>query len=216
MSTSKSAPNPRCFNDFDFQIALARRRGANFVDILDSRSFATPVFRTYLCELSKRQNYGKTQHFAQFLPAKTSLLSNIDAGRPTGNFQYSRKLELLNFLWTPINLHLPISSHTMSVNDCVGTCRRVTLLLSRFVFLSEWGCISMPWFVGISHCNFLPLCSLQCFVTWCVPLRKATWQYFQNISKNIHPCLWSYASMTSLRWTHAIEYPCRIQELQYH
>ena len=29
-STSKSAPNPRCFNDFDFQIALARRRGANF------------------------------------------------------------------------------------------------------------------------------------------------------------------------------------------
>ena len=33
MSTSKSAPNPRCFNDFDFQIALARRRGANFVEI---------------------------------------------------------------------------------------------------------------------------------------------------------------------------------------
>ena len=98
-STSKSAPNPRRFNDFDFQIALARRRGANFVDILDSRSFATPVFRTYLCELSKRQNYGKTQHFAQFLPAKTSLLSNIYAARPTGNFQYSRKLELLNFLW---------------------------------------------------------------------------------------------------------------------
>ena len=99
MSTSKSAPNMPVFNDFDFQIALARRRGAKFVDILDSRSFATPVFRTYLCELSKRQNYGKTQHFAQFLPAKTSLLSNIDAGRPTGNFQYSRKLELLNFLW---------------------------------------------------------------------------------------------------------------------
>ena len=86
------------FNDFDFQIALARRRGANFVDILDRRSFATPVFRSYLCELSKRQNYGKTQHFAQFLPAKTSFLSNIDAARATGNFQYSRKLELLNFL----------------------------------------------------------------------------------------------------------------------
>ena len=32
-STSKSAPNPRCFNDFDFQIALARRRGANFVEL---------------------------------------------------------------------------------------------------------------------------------------------------------------------------------------
>ena len=75
------------------------QRYVQVVDILDSRSFATPVFRTYLCELSKRQNYGKTQHFAQFLPAKTSLLSNIDAARPTGNFQYSRKLELLNFLW---------------------------------------------------------------------------------------------------------------------
>ena len=97
-STSKSAPGMPVFKDFDFQIALARRRGANFVDILDSRSFATPVFRSYLCELSKRQNYGKTQHFAQFLPAKTSLLSNIDAAT-TGNFQYSRKLELLNFLW---------------------------------------------------------------------------------------------------------------------
>ena len=70
----QSAPTPPVFNDFDFQIALARRRGANFVDILGSRSFATPVFRTYLCEPSKRQNYGKTQHFAQFLPAKTSLL----------------------------------------------------------------------------------------------------------------------------------------------
>ena len=100
MSTSKSAPGLPVFNDFDFQIAFARRRGANFVDILGNRSFATPVFRTYLCEPSKRQNYGKTQHFAQFLPAKTSLLSNIDAARATGNFQYSRKLELLNFLWS--------------------------------------------------------------------------------------------------------------------
>ena len=32
------------------------------------------------------------------LCGKTSLLSNIDAARPSGNFQYSRKLELLNFL----------------------------------------------------------------------------------------------------------------------
>ena len=31
-STSKSAPNLLVFNDFDFQIALARRRGANFAD----------------------------------------------------------------------------------------------------------------------------------------------------------------------------------------
>ena len=98
ISTSKSAPGLPVFNDFDFQIALARRRGANFVDILGSRSAATAVFRTYLCEPSKPRNYGKTQRFAQFLPAKTSMCENIDAARATGNFQYSRKLELLNFL----------------------------------------------------------------------------------------------------------------------
>ena len=33
LSTSKNVPSPWCFNDFDFQIALARRRGANFVDV---------------------------------------------------------------------------------------------------------------------------------------------------------------------------------------
>ena len=32
-STSKSAPNLSVFNDFDFRIVLARRRGANFVDV---------------------------------------------------------------------------------------------------------------------------------------------------------------------------------------
>ena len=72
------------FNDFDFQIALAQA----------------------WCKFCR---YGKTQHFAQFLPAKispvshlrctTSLLLNIDAARATGNFQYSRKLEFPNFLW---------------------------------------------------------------------------------------------------------------------
>ena len=31
-STSKSAPTPSVFNDFDFRIVLARRRGANFGD----------------------------------------------------------------------------------------------------------------------------------------------------------------------------------------
>ena len=77
-STSKSAPTPPAFNDFGFQIALARRRGANFIDILGSRSSATPVFRTWLCEPSKPRNYGKTQHFAQFYPPK-SLTSHICA-----------------------------------------------------------------------------------------------------------------------------------------
>ena len=47
-ATSKSVPAPSVFNDFGFRILLARRRGANFVAILSSRSSATPVFRTYL------------------------------------------------------------------------------------------------------------------------------------------------------------------------
>ena len=33
LSTSKNVPSPWCFNDFDFQIALARRRGANFAKL---------------------------------------------------------------------------------------------------------------------------------------------------------------------------------------
>ena len=101
------------FNHFDFQIALARRRGANFVDILGSRSFAPPRFSDLPLRAFDATKLWKTQHFAQFLPAKisrvshlccrTSLLSNIDAARPTGNFQYSRKLELLNFLYNTYN-----------------------------------------------------------------------------------------------------------------
>ena len=163
-STSKSAPNPRCFNDFDFQIALARRRGANFVDILDSRSFATPVFRTHLCELSKRQNYGKTQHFAQFLPAKTSLLWNIDAARATGNFQYSRKLELLNFLWllyyfTP-NSSLQIDSNSLFAPFCTLSSMEQGLVLD-VVF----------GFRGALWWNMWP-CSRRCDALWVDPLTQ--------------------------------------------
>ena len=43
-STSKSAPKPSTCNDFDFRTALARRRGANFVDILGSRCSAPHRF----------------------------------------------------------------------------------------------------------------------------------------------------------------------------
>ena len=85
---------------------------AGVVQILStSRAADAPhhlAFRTCLSEPPKPRNYGKTQHFAQFLPAKispvshlcfkTSLLFNIDAATPSGNFQYSRKLELPNFL----------------------------------------------------------------------------------------------------------------------
>ena len=44
MSTSKSAPTPPVFNDFDFQIALARRRGANFVEINFQKCSEPTVF----------------------------------------------------------------------------------------------------------------------------------------------------------------------------
>ena len=44
MSTSKSAPNMPVFNDFDFQIALARRRGANFVEINFQKCSEPTVF----------------------------------------------------------------------------------------------------------------------------------------------------------------------------
>ena len=43
-STSKSAPNLSVFNDFDFRIALARRRGANFVDVNFQKCSEPTVF----------------------------------------------------------------------------------------------------------------------------------------------------------------------------
>ena len=100
-STSKSAPNPSSFNDFDFQIALARRRGANFVDILGNRSFAPPRFSDLYTFASFRSDKTMEKHSISrnSYPPKHLCCENIDAARATGNFQYSRKLELLNFLW---------------------------------------------------------------------------------------------------------------------
>ena len=40
--TSKSGPRPWCFNDFDFQIVLARRRGANFADFNFQKCLQNP------------------------------------------------------------------------------------------------------------------------------------------------------------------------------
>ena len=122
-TSKKSAPKPSSFNDFDFK---KRSEPASFWRFwLPNRSRAQawckfcqhlgqPILRTtslfgadFARPLS-HETMEKTQHFAQFLPAKishvshlrckTTLLSNIDAARPSGNFQYSRKLELPNFL----------------------------------------------------------------------------------------------------------------------
>ena len=102
-STSKSAPTPSVFNDFDFQMVLARRRGANFVTSWATDPPRPPVLRTWLFEPAKPQKYGKTQHFAHFLPAKSSCLTSllyhicaitsVDWQIFSSNFQYSRKLD---------------------------------------------------------------------------------------------------------------------------
>ena len=47
LSTSKNVPSPWCFNDFDFQIALARRRGANFVDVNFQTAPSMPRFNDF-------------------------------------------------------------------------------------------------------------------------------------------------------------------------
>ena len=161
LSTSKNVPSPWCFNDFDFRIVRARRRGANFGKLnfqKCSEHAAWCFFRTNRsraqawCKFCRYQ-LPKVLRACQFLTISTSksvsragvvqILStswtadpsqlpffgptfaslrsdkamekhsisrnsyppkhlcceNIDAGRATGNFQYSRKLELLNFLW---------------------------------------------------------------------------------------------------------------------
>ena len=107
----------------DFWIALAPQRGANFTDLnfkkcLDAASFLTiltfkslsrhsaaqilATSRSWLSEPAKPQNFGKTQHFAQFLyppESHTALLYHICAITSLGwqifggNSQYSRKLD---------------------------------------------------------------------------------------------------------------------------
>ena len=109
-ATSKSDPAPSVFNDFHFQIALARRRGANFTTSSAADPPHPPVLRSLLSQPAKPQNYGKTQHFSQFLQYPpnphvahlcciTSLLSHICGVTSLGwqifssNSQYSRKLD---------------------------------------------------------------------------------------------------------------------------
>ena len=76
-STSKSAPRLSIFNDFNFQIVVARRRGTNFAASSAADPPHPPVLRSWLSQPAKPQNYGKTQHFAHFLPAKSSCLTSL-------------------------------------------------------------------------------------------------------------------------------------------
>ena len=99
--------NTAVFNDFNFQILCA-----GVVQFLSTSWTADPshhlAFQTYLCNPSKPRNYGKTQHFAQFLPAnishvlhlrcKTSLLSTLMLQELPATVSKSRESERLNFL----------------------------------------------------------------------------------------------------------------------
>ena len=58
MSTAKSAPNMPVFNDFDFRIALARRRGANFVDVNFQKCPNMPVFNDFDFQIALARRRG--------------------------------------------------------------------------------------------------------------------------------------------------------------
>ena len=59
-SNSKSRPNLSVFNDFDFQIALTRKRGANFADFnFQKCSDAVSFFRFWLPNHSRAQAWCK-------------------------------------------------------------------------------------------------------------------------------------------------------------
>ena len=80
-------------------------------------------------------------------PPKHLCCENIDAARATGNFQYSRKLELLNFLWWDIvssfkvimarNPHRP-RTRLCSLAAALRTCGQDPWL-DRDVFCPEAG-----------------------------------------------------------------------------
>ena len=90
--------------------SLLRAGVVQIVDILGNRSSAPPRFseltlqdlaaqklwqNTAFCAIPTRQNL---LYVSDHLRYNTSLLWNIDAARPSGNFQYSRKLELPKLL----------------------------------------------------------------------------------------------------------------------
>ena len=76
---------------------------AGAVHILSTSSAADPsqlpFFGPSFASLRSDKTMEKHSISRNSYPPKHLCCQNIDAGRATGNFQYSRKLELLNFLW---------------------------------------------------------------------------------------------------------------------
>ena len=116
---------------FDFRIAHARRRGANFVDILGSRSSAPLRFSDLPLRAFEATKLRKNTAF-RAIPTRQILMSHICAITSLGwkifssNSQYSRKLELLNFLWQLYDTHAKRHWRQLSlavlkrmwINDC--------------------------------------------------------------------------------------------------
>ena len=119
-STSKSAPNMQRGAFFSYK-SLSR---AGVVQIL-STSWAAdpsqlPFFGPTFASLRSDKTMEKHSISRNSYPPKHLCCDNIDAARATGNFQYSRKLELLNFLWSYIYTHLSRNYNTVFFANSVG------------------------------------------------------------------------------------------------
>ena len=149
-STSTNAPKPSSFNDFDFPIALARRRGAKFGDIVGSQSSAPARFwELTLCEPSKPQTMQKQIILHNsYPPSDTSALycsSSIPFSLLTGLGRHpsiSSEIRFLNFVWlsTPPKRRTRKPPHPQAINTltfpssfCLFLCNYVFLFCS-FLF----------------------------------------------------------------------------------
>ena len=56
--TSKNAPRPSVFNDFDFQIVLARRRGANFAELNFQKCSEHAAWCLFFAEIALARRHG--------------------------------------------------------------------------------------------------------------------------------------------------------------
>ena len=130
-STSKTAPTPPVFNDFDFQIALARRRGANFCrhlgqPILRTTSLFGPTFASLRSHETmekhsiSRNSYPPKSLMSHILAVKhlccaTSMLRDLPA-----TFSIVGSFSQLFFVW-----------------NCIGTYQVICLLFFQQVFVKN-------------------------------------------------------------------------------
>ena len=93
-------------------------------------------------------------------PPKHLCCENSDAARATGNFQYSRKLELLNFLWKSADVKLRKFLCHWWCRTSLGRTTRIILREPRSQLVFEWisslsslfayVCLHFTWLFGFS------------------------------------------------------------------